>query len=162
VRPVVFNITIPYNGFMKEMPAKLHSSLIAPCGMNCGVCIAHLRERKPCHGCNGLDTFKPAHCVQCSIKKCADLQETASGFCVECSKFPCPRLKHLDKRYRTKYGMSMIENLETIKALGMNAFIKQEKSHWTCANCGATLCTHREVCLSCGEKFKKRVYLPLR
>jgi hypothetical protein len=25
--------------------------MIAPCGMNCGLCIGHLREKKPCGGC---------------------------------------------------------------------------------------------------------------
>ena len=32
-------------------------------------------------------------------------------YCYECAEFPCRSLKHLDKRYRTNYRMSMIENL---------------------------------------------------
>jgi len=32
--------------------------------------------------------------------------------------FPCIRLTHLDKRYRANYGMSMIDNLETIQGSG--------------------------------------------
>ena len=28
-----------------------YSGLIAACGMNCGLCIGFLREKKPCGGC---------------------------------------------------------------------------------------------------------------
>jgi hypothetical protein len=36
-------------------------------------------------------------------------------YCYECDEFPCARVKRLDKRYRTKYEMGMIENLEYIR-----------------------------------------------
>jgi uncharacterized OB-fold protein len=77
---------------------------------------------------------------------------------VDCAQFPCARIKHIDKRYRTKYGMSMIENLETIQSLGMNAFVKQERSRWECSKCGGILCAHRDVCLNCGKKYKRKSY----
>ena len=40
--------------------------------------------------------------------------------------FPASRLKTLDKRYRTFYHMSMIENLEYIKKYGMERFLEKE------------------------------------
>ncbi len=133
--------------------------LIAPCGMNCGLCMAYLREKKHCPGCNGDDAQKPSiSCIRCSIKSCDNLKDTKSGFCVDCAEFPCTRLKHLDKRYRTKYGMSMIENLETIQSLGMNAFVKKERLRWTCTKCGGTLCVHKGSCVNCGREFKRKLY----
>lgn len=128
-------------------------NLIAACGMNCELCLAYQRDRKKCPGCNGADENKPFHCVKCSIKYCDGIKESASYLCWECGKFPCARLKQLDKRYRTKYKMSMIENLETIRNSGMDEFLKSQQVKWTCKTCGSPLCVHRETCLHCGNKF---------
>jgi len=56
-----------------------------------------------------------------------ELSVVEDKFCFECKKFPCDRLKHLDKRYRTKYHMRMIENLEILKKLGLKQFIQNEQ-----------------------------------
>ncbi|MHC1771177.1 MAG: DUF3795 domain-containing protein [Flexilinea sp.] len=123
--------------------------MIAACGMNCGICIAYLREKKPCSGCNGTNVNKTLHCIQCVIKNCQLISESKNGFCYECSKFPCLRLQQLDKRYRTKYNMSMIDNLNMIKSDGMQKFLENEKKRWTCTNCGGVICVHKSFCISC-------------
>ena len=125
------------------------TQLIAPCGMNCGICLAHLREKRKCPGCHGEDTNKSASCLKCTIRNCAVIQLNQSKFCFECEKYPCKRLKHLDKRYRTKYVMSMIENLENIKRIGLSAFMENEKERWRCPKCGGVICVHRGYCLQC-------------
>lgn len=127
----------------------MENFLIAPCGMNCGICIAHLREKNICPGCRREDKHKPNHCVNCSIKNCIELLKSDSGFCYNCNKYPCKRLKQLDKRYRLKYKMSMIENLENIRKLGLDAFIFAERERWKCATCGESICVHRGFCLTC-------------
>lgn len=127
-----------------------YANLIAPCGMNCGLCIGHLREKKPCGGCFKIDDeHKPKVCRSCIIVNCELLAETESGFCYDCEKFPCARLKNLDKRYRSKYGMSMLENLAHIKMHGLESFLKNEEERWKCRECGAGLSVHRDFCLSC-------------
>ncbi len=126
------------------------SKLIAPCGMNCGICMAYLREKNHCPGCNYPDTNKAAICVKCIIKNCETIKETK--FCFRCDKYPCTRLKNLDKRYRTKYGMSMIENLENIRGLGIRQFVKNERIRWTCPKCGGTINVHRWKCFDCGAE----------
>lgn len=130
----------------------LHSMIIAPCGMNCSICMAYLRAKKKCPGCheNGLD--KPSHCLKCRIKNCKYLLENKSGFCYECKKFPCTRMKQLDLRYRTNYQMSMIENLEQIQVLGITEFVRKEIMRWTCNNCGGVICVHKGYCTQCKEK----------
>ncbi len=130
----------------------IDSSLIAPCGMNCGICLAYLRDKNKCPGCNANDAGKSVYRQKCRIRNCGTIKENSSGLCYECDKFPCTRLKQLDKRYRTKYAMSMIENLEQIKNLGMDEFLKNETNKWTCKNCGAIICVHRGYCLNCNEK----------
>jgi hypothetical protein len=124
--------------------------LIAPCGMNCGICLAYLREKKRCPSCHGEDTNKSASCVRCIIRNCETIKKSRSGFCFECETYPCRRLKQLDKRYRTKYRMSMIDNLESIKQIGLRAFKENENKRWRCPKCGGIICVHRGFCLSCG------------
>lgn len=127
------------------------NDLIAPCGMNCAVCIAHLRTKNRCPGCHGLDSLKPHHCVQCRIKNCPELRRSKSGFCFDCSIFPCTRLRQLDTRYKTKYGMSMIDNLQAIQKIGITKFLKKETKRWSCSQCGSIVSVHRPECLECGE-----------
>jgi len=134
-----------------RLPESLTSTMIAPCGMNCGLCIGHLREKKRCPGCNGDDADKPKHCVVCQIRNCDEMGVGEQKFCFHCAKFPCARLRQLDKRYRTKYGMSMIENLESIERLGLEEFVKREKDRWRCPECGGVICIHREDCITCGH-----------
>jgi hypothetical protein len=110
-----------------------------------------LRKIK-CPGCRGRDANKTVSCLNCSIKNCPNLKHSPSGFCYDCGKFPCVRLKHLDTRYRTKYGMSMIENLENIRKSGTIKFVRDEKIRWMCLRCGAIVCVHTGSCVSCGKK----------
>jgi hypothetical protein len=126
--------------------------LIAPCGMNCSICAAYLRKRNKCPGCR-IEANKPVTRVICKIKTCETFKENELTFCFECEDFPCKNLKHLDKRYRTKYSMSMIENLENIEKLGIEEFLKNEKIRWTCPECGGTICVHKGCCYSCGNKI---------
>ena len=123
---------------------------IAPCGMNSALCLAYVRDRKSCPGCRGEDSQKPLHCVNCSIRRCDGLREKEGAFCNVCGKFPCKRLKQLDKRYREKYGMSMVDNLMQIHAEGMDAFLAGQVSKWSCASCGGFKCAHRGYCIKCG------------
>jgi hypothetical protein len=127
-------------------------SLIAPCGMNCGICRAYLREKNKCPGCRGVDNNKPVSRTKCKIKNCNELKRINTKFCVTCKMFPCKLINQIDKRYRTKYNMSMIENLENIKLYGVETFIKHENIRWTCSNCGSTICVHDGCCSSCGKK----------
>jgi len=127
-----------------------YANMITPCGMNCGICIGHLREKRPCGGCFKKDAEnKPENCRSCSIVNCDFLAGTKSGYCFECEKFPCTRLKKLDLRYRTKYRMSMIENLECIRDIGLEDFLRNEELRWACNVCGSGLSVHRAFCLNC-------------
>lgn len=46
----------------------------------------------------------------------------------------------MDARYRTRYGMSEIENLKMIKSKGIACFLEQEEERWV--NDEGTLCVH--------------------
>ena len=132
-----------------------NADLIAPCGINCGTCLAYLREKKNrCHGCRHADLNIPATRLNCKIKNCENLRGSDSKLCSDCLQFPCTRLKHIDKRYRTRYHTSLIRNLDTIKETGMESYLANEFLKWSCPVCGAIISVHRENCLKCGAMVK--------
>ena len=139
--------------YQKTMAPTSKVSLIAPCGMNCGICYAYLRVKNTCPGCRGPDDKKAMSCARCKIKNCEVFKNGTVKFCFPCEHFPCDRVKHLDKRYRTKYGMSMIENLKNIEKSGIRSFLKSEMIKWTCPECGGTICVHKKTCTGCEKKF---------
>jgi len=124
-------------------------SLIAPCGMNCGLCYAYQREKNRCAGCRDDNYLKPSSRFSCKIKNCSVFTNSGKNFCFQCSDFPCKSLYHLDRRYRLKYNMSMIENLNSIKSEGIRKFLKAEKERWRCTECGGSICVHKKKCLKC-------------
>jgi len=123
---------------------------VAPCGINCSLCRRYGWDKKPCPGCRGDDALKLKTCVRCYIKNCEKLAAGKYEYCFDCSEFPCKRLVNLDKRYRTNYGTSVIDNLLSIKKIGAVKFVENEKIKWTCPECGALLCMHKPQCLACG------------
>jgi hypothetical protein len=130
-------------------------TLIAPCGINCRLCHAYVREKNVCPGCRGDDTQKMKTCRNCRIKNCEKLVKDGFTYCYECDTFPCELVKHLDKRYCTKYGAQPIDNLIRIKTEGIERFVENENTQWTCPGCGAMLCMHKPQCRSCGYTWNQ-------
>ncbi len=132
----------------------MHEELIAPCGMNCRLCVAyqykqmdinkHGFHRTYCPGC----IPRGKNCLHMA-DACEKLAKGTVRFCFECGDFPCKRLKGLDKRYRTKYHMSMIENLESIRDIGIDDFLTAQENKWCCPKCGGVICCHNGLCLAC-------------
>lgn len=135
------------------------TNLIAPCGMNCRLCWGYIREKNWCPGCridSGHTSQKSKYRRKCIIKNCEQLAKSGNKYCsAKCDQFPCSRLKNLDKRYRTKYGMSMIDNLQMISSQGIRQFIRHEKKKWTCPKCSDLLCVHKPVCPRCSHNRNK-------
>jgi hypothetical protein len=127
--------------------------LIAPCGMNCAICVAYfgytMNGKKRKHACTGCRVRKS----RCSfiMKKCDKLGKTPILYCFECNDFPCMPLTTLDNKYRATYGMSMVDNLRLIQKHGMSRFLQQEEKRWKCPQCGGTVCAHNKKCFACGK-----------
>ncbi len=142
------------------------AALVAPCGMNCGICSAYLARSHevktkgiPMPYCTGC---RPRN-KQCAFlkKHCDPLREGRVRYCHECPGFPCDRLKTLDERYRERYRMSMLENLILIRDRGIDAFLESEDKKWRCPGCGGTICCHNGCCFDCGLdqlRAKKHLY----
>ncbi len=140
-----------------NIPKKLTPpELVAPCGINCRICRAYVGVGRslPCTACHGADDGKPRSCVHCRMKNCPKLVENGWDFCYQCDEFPCFLVRRLDKRYRLKYGTSVIENLRYIQQHGLEAFVEMDERRWTCPQCGALMTMHLPACRSCGYVWK--------
>jgi len=126
--------------------------LIAPCGMNCAVCSKYLAY------VNNLDR---SHCPGCRVRNtnCTYLLEKCSGinqgptrdalFCFECDQYPCQGIKRMDKRYRENYGMSIMENLERIREVGIEQFASEQYLKHKCGRCSSLISVHNRKCFKC-------------
>ncbi len=148
------------------MKPTVDPTLVAPCGMNCALCAGYLSYK------NSLRTkgVRMINCVGCRPrnKKCAFLKGKCSRlskglvtFCHECPNFPCERLRTIDDRYKSRYRMSMIANLNFIKNNGLERFVGEQEKTWKCRNCDELISCHNGLCFKCDLerlKNKKQMY----
>ena len=130
--------------------------LVAPCGMDCSACSFYLaflngiakKRGSICH-CTGC---RPRN-KQCAYLKgqCELLAKNEVDFCFECARYPCDRLRKLDQRYRRGYGVSPIENLEVIRAKGVEFFLRQQCKRHGCPHCGRMISIHNKQCFACDK-----------
>jgi hypothetical protein len=154
------------------MKAERDSELVSPCGMNCALCSGYLAFKNDVR----RNDIRMPYCTGCRprnkncafLKKhCSKLQNGEVTFCFECTSFPCERLKTIDNRYKSRYRMSMIENLSFIKDNGIEKFLKEQNETWKCKTCGHTVewsyedLAHRGVPV-CGQPENLSPGRPLR
>ena len=133
------------------MNKNLEVKLIAPCGINCGACVAFfgytMNGKKRKHRCEGCWSRKrPCAFIK---QKCKKLANKQLDYCFKCTEFPCEVLSMLDQRYTEKYGFSLIENLKIIQKNGADKFLKYEQEKWKCPNCSGIVCVHDKQCYTC-------------
>jgi len=141
---------------------QIHQALIAPCGMNCALCVSYQAgqqdlnkqgfHKKYCLGCRP----RGKHCLH--MKDACDLVGKGQvQFCFECKDFPCQRLNSLDARYKARYHMSMIDNLRQIQSAGLEKFLAAQAEIWRCPTCDNLICCHNGLCLHCDlEKLRQK------
>ncbi len=62
--------------------------IIAPCGIDCSLCMFYLRARRPCPGCREANNDKANACITCAMKNCEELSAGGYKYCSSCAKFP--------------------------------------------------------------------------
>ena len=122
---------------------------LAPCGVICDICLGFQRKKKTCAGCNH-EGYKPYHCTVCSIKNCIEKEGDQTRLCSVCRKFPCRRIRDLQKRYASKYGEDLYKNFTVWGELGPAEFTELVEREWTCSSCGHLLSAHSKSCVACG------------
>ena len=120
------------------MEKKDRSKLVAPCGLDCGVCELNMckdnitllnqlikigipKENLPCQGCRAIQGNCPVLEEKCDTYKC--ISEKKIDFCYECNEFPCVSIQPAADRADTLPHNMKIYNLCIIKNLGLDSFI---------------------------------------
>lgn len=135
--------------------------MLAPCGLDCTVCSYALKKDNPCVGCTGPNENKSDFCAnQCRIVNCEKRILNFYRFCDECPDFPCDLIRERDEIYRTQQALeeSPIENLKCYHEKGMSAFLREQKAHWTCKECGGVVSVNDGVCSGCGKKYSRETF----
>jgi hypothetical protein len=116
------------------------SELVAPCGLDCGVCELYLsrnneqlveflvskgipKELLPCNGCREIEGECPVVSGICATYVCAN--EKAVAFCSECSDFPCSKLAPAADRAETLPHNIKLYNLCIIDRHGVEELVKR-------------------------------------
>ena len=138
------------------MLQKIPESL-GPCGVYCEACPSF---KLSCNGCGSENkNQKRKRKWSCRIRVCYFVKKNFS-FCFECEEFPCKvYTKKIsdshkgDKRYQ--YRHELPSNLERIKKIGIEKWLKEQKTRWQCPKCLGTIRFYHYKCPHCG--FKKQV-----
>ena len=135
---------------------EMDRKLIGPCGMYCGLCSSYLayqhqvpRQRgkfSHCAGCRPRDK----HCAWLK-ERCELLKDHKVQYCYECPSYPCTQLEHLSARYRTKYGLDFLQNLDLIQAQGEEALLHSLNIRFACEHCGSLRSIHSGKCFACDD-----------
>ena len=134
---------------------KFTSDLIAPCGMNCGICKRYLAYSRGLPKAKGKVVYCQG-CIprnkNCFIKRgCTKLARNKAKFCFECDDMPCNSLGRLDRRYRERYDMSMVKNLRELQEKGMEKFLENQQKKYECPQCGDVVSVHDGKCYTCWQ-----------
>ena len=136
-----------------KMPEEIDNSILSTCGVNCLACSAHLSLKDPCPGCRASDEeITRKSCRDCMKKKCAF--EQGYNWCFECGRFPCSKVRSLNKRYLRNYNVDLIQNGADAKQ-DMQTFLHQQKLRFTCTVCGGIVDQHRCRCSECGSAVSR-------
>lgn len=147
-------------------------NLLGVCGIYCGACLTYRaykdndqklidflkekgfsKEQIRCEGCVSGDV-SPA-CVQCQFRDCA--KQKGITFCFECKDMPCNMIIELaEKRSKANNLPHLIlcpVNLQSLKSIGVQEWLKQQEDRWKCGKCGRKMHWYNDSCPECGTEF---------
>lgn len=128
---------------------------VAPCGVFCAACPSY---NKSCLGCASENkNQKRISKWSCLIRQCC-YEKNQIDYCAFCESFPCAIIEkklinsHADDK-RFKYRHEIPENVEKIKSLGVEEFIKTKMKDYACRHCGGFGYFYHYSCNQCGKKI---------
>jgi predicted RNA-binding Zn-ribbon protein involved in translation (DUF1610 family) len=140
-------------------------SRAAVCGLYCEACSIYIatteeperlkkhaaafgitEEACRCYGCGSQKRLP--YCDQCRMYDCA--AERGIDFCSQCETYPCNDLKRFQAE--RPHRIELWKNLERIRSVGYEQWMKEIREHYTCPTCGTLNSTYDLKCRKCGEE----------
>jgi hypothetical protein len=109
-----------------------------------------------CDGCLSGGKLA-AHCVDCAIRKCAEDKQHDSR-CSDCEDLPCHRITDLVNMGGYLHRKEYLPNLNRIREMGAQEWVKNEEQRWLCPRCGVPLSWYDAECVGCGAPRSKRLF----
>lgn len=78
--------------------------------------------------------------------------EQGLAYCYECPEHPCRLIKNLEKSYKKRYQVSLLENSEFVGWYGLERFMEGQKEKYICTKCGGVISIHDGECSECQKK----------
>lgn len=133
------------------------SGLESYCGLYCGACLCNIVkdegtivevaarlnrsvEQLICTDC------KTAKHQDCSFVLCCTAKQLNN--CSECPEMPCEEITRFAND-GIKHHALIIGNLQSIREIGLEAWIEKQKQQYTCQTCGARLSWQATSCDKC-------------
>jgi predicted RNA-binding Zn-ribbon protein involved in translation (DUF1610 family) len=149
----------------EKQPGALDKKLAAVCGLFCPACSLFIattedpaklkglakrfelpEETIKCYGCRS-DKRGP-YCQTCKMSACS--AERGIDFCVQCPDYPCEELKQFQSAM--PHRIELWDDLERIKAVGYEEWLKEKRAHYGCPQCGSLNSTYDLKCRKCGRE----------
>jgi len=109
-----------------------------------------------CDGCLSGGKLA-AHCQNCAIRKCAENRQNDSR-CSYCEDLPCHRITNLINMGHYLHRKEYLPNLEKIREMGVQEWVKYEEERWCCPRCGLPMSWYDAECVGCGAPRSKRLF----
>lgn len=136
------------------------------CGLFCGACDVLLANKANqleemaklenmsvadlrCHGCKSV--VNAVYCIDCDMRLCAIKKKIE--YCFQCDDFPCARLQDFNND-RCPHHSVVLNNLNIMKNKGVEQWINQQKTRWSCTKCGCAFSYYMKNCSNCGTSLR--------
>jgi len=103
-------------------------------------------EAIKCYGCRSAK--RGPYCETCKMFPCA--AGRGIEFCIECREYPCDDLKQFQSE--RPHRIELWENLERIRAVGYEDWLKEISENYTCPQCGSINSAYDLKCRKCGKE----------
>ena len=109
-----------------------------------------------CDGCVSGGMLAP-HCKTCNIRLCAANKQNDSR-CSDCEELPCYRITNIINMGRYLHRQEYLPNLNKIREMGVQEWVKKEEERWRCPKCGLPMSWYDADCAGCGEPRSERLF----
>ena len=133
-----------------------NASSSGPARAQKGIPLSNWMDGMLCDGCLSGGTLA-VHCQRCNIRLHA-LNTQNNSRCSDCPDLPCSRMTNLINMGGYLHRKEYLPNLEKMRDMGVDQWIKYEEKRWLCPNCNFPISWYDPKCPACGQQRSKQLF----